>query len=144
MVKLLQSYRVDLVVMAGFGTVVPHIVDAFPDLRDGMIAAIRAAGIPDDVGLAVADHHDHALAGARFLVDEKHHRGADAHRHTSFREIRSMLERAPLEAAVRDRAVAIFTLLAQAEGKVHGMAAEQVSFHELGEWDSIANIVGAA
>lgn len=31
LVKLLQAYRVDLVVMAGFGTVVPRIVDAFPD-----------------------------------------------------------------------------------------------------------------
>lgn len=31
LVKLLQAYRVDLVVMAGFGTVVPGIVEAFPD-----------------------------------------------------------------------------------------------------------------
>jgi phosphoribosylglycinamide formyltransferase 1 len=31
LVKALQAHAVDLVVMAGFGTVVPHIVDAFPD-----------------------------------------------------------------------------------------------------------------
>lgn len=31
LVKVLQMYQVDLVVMAGFGTVVPRIVDAFPD-----------------------------------------------------------------------------------------------------------------
>lgn len=55
-----------------------------------------------------------------------------------------MLERAPLETAVRNHAIAIFTLLAQAEAKVHGVVPEQVSFHELGEWDSIADIVGAA
>jgi phosphoribosylglycinamide formyltransferase-1 len=30
LVKVLQSHEVDLVVMAGFGTVVPGIVDAFP------------------------------------------------------------------------------------------------------------------
>jgi phosphoribosylglycinamide formyltransferase 1 len=30
LVKVLQAHRVDLVVMAGFGTVVPRIVDAFP------------------------------------------------------------------------------------------------------------------
>lgn len=123
---------------------IASVLDAFPDLRDGLIAAIRAAGLPGDIGLAVVDHHDHALTGARFLVDEKHHRGAEHHRHTSFGDIRSMLERAPLDAAVRARAIAIFSLLAQAEGKVHGVAPEQVSFHELGEWDSIADIVGAA
>jgi phosphoribosylglycinamide formyltransferase 1 len=31
LVKLLQAQAIDLVVMAGFGTVVPRIVDAFPD-----------------------------------------------------------------------------------------------------------------
>lgn len=31
LVKVLQAHRTDLVVMAGFGTVVPRIVDAFPD-----------------------------------------------------------------------------------------------------------------
>jgi phosphoribosylglycinamide formyltransferase-1 len=31
LVKLLASYGVDVVVMAGFGTVVPRIVDAFPN-----------------------------------------------------------------------------------------------------------------
>jgi phosphoribosylglycinamide formyltransferase 1 len=31
LVKALQAHDPDLVVMAGFGTVVPHIVDAFPD-----------------------------------------------------------------------------------------------------------------
>ncbi len=123
---------------------IASVLDAFPDLRDGMLAAIRDAGLPGDIGLALVDHRDHALAGARFQVDEKNHRGAEHHRHTSFSQIRSMIERAPLDAAVRDRAIAIFTLLAQAEAKVHGATAEEVSFHELGEWDSIADIVGAA
>jgi phosphoribosylglycinamide formyltransferase 1 len=31
LVKVLQAHAVDLVVMAGFGTVVPRIVDAFPE-----------------------------------------------------------------------------------------------------------------
>lgn len=119
-------------------------LDAFPELRDGMLAAIAAAGLPPDIALSLDDHRDHALTGARFRVDEGAHRGAEQHRHTAFREIRERLQRAALDPVTRDHAIAIFTLLAEVEGEVHGKPAEEVSFHELGEWDSIADIVGAA
>ena len=139
------------------------ILDAFPDLRDGMISAIRDAGLPDGVSLHVQPHADHALTGLRFLVDEshqhrhdghghhvdqnhadEHHVHAHVHRHTKFRDIRKMLESAPLEADVRTHAIGIFSRVADAESRVHGVPIEEISFHELGEWDSIADIVGAA
>jgi len=120
------------------------VLDAFPDLRDGMIAAIRASGLPADIGLRVNEHADHALTGLRFKVEEAHHLHAPEHKHTPFREIRSMLERAPLDTNVRAHSIGIFTRVAEAEGKVHGLSTDEVSFHELGEWDSIADIVGAA
>jgi len=119
------------------------VLDAFPDLRDGMLNAIRASGLPDDVGLSVRPHADHALTGLRFLVDESHQHG-HGHKHTKFREIRKMLESAPLDADLRTHAIGIFSRVAEAEGRVHGLPVEEVSFHELGEWDSIADIVGAA
>ena len=61
-----------------------------------------------------------------------------------FREIRARLQASPLAPSVRERAIHIFSLLAEVEGKVHGVPAEKVSFHELGGWDSIADMVGAA
>ena len=120
------------------------VLDAFPDLRDGMLDSIHAAGLPADIGLAVSEHADHALTGLRFLVDEKRHRNAPEHSHTRFSDIRKNLEQAPLDNAVKAIAIGIFTRVAQAEAKVHGLSVETVSFHELGEWDSIADIVGAA
>ena len=120
------------------------VLDAFPDLRDGMVDAIRAAGLPADIGLSVEAFADHALTGLRFIVDEGHHRHAHDHSHTKFRDIRKMLEASPLEPRVKAHAVGIFSRVAEAEGKVHGLPVEEIGFHELGEWDSIADIVGAA
>ena len=120
------------------------VLDAFPDLRDGMLDAIRTAGLPADIGLAVSEHADHALTGVRFVVDESRHRDAPVHSHTRFSDIRRNLEEAALDSAVKAIAIGIFTRVAQAEAKVHGLSVETVSFHELGEWDSIADIVGAA
>jgi uncharacterized protein (TIGR00299 family) protein len=120
------------------------VLDAFPDLRDGTLEAIQAAGLPADVQLSVREHTDHALTGLRFIVDEKQRLNAPGHNHTPFSDIRSMLAAAPLETSVKSTATGIFTRVAEAEAKVHGRSVDTVSFHELGEWDSVADIVGAA
>jgi hypothetical protein len=69
---------------------------------------------------------------------------AHHHPHMPFADIRAHLQASALTPAVRAHAIGIFSLLAEAEAKVHGKTIDTVSFHELGEWDSIADIVGAA
>jgi pyridinium-3,5-bisthiocarboxylic acid mononucleotide nickel chelatase len=73
--------------------------------------------------------------------------GSDAvprHAHANWREIRAELEAMQLAAEIKRHAIAIFTLLADAEARVHGVAPDAVEFHEVGAWDSIADVVGAA
>jgi len=55
-----------------------------------------------------------------------------------------MLEQSALAASVRCRALALLELLATAESQVHGVALDDVHFHEVADWDSIADIVAAA
>lgn len=84
------------------------------------------------------DHHHHAQP-AHLDHAPDHHHG-----HRPFSEIRAGLEASSLDPGVRAHAIALFTLLAGAEAQVHGATTDTVSFHELGEWDSIADIVAAA
>lgn len=76
--------------------------------------------------------HDHA--------DEHKH----AHEHRDYAEIRRLLRRSGLDAKTKKLAEEIFERIAVAEAALHGMTVDKVAFHEVGAWDSIADIVGAA
>ncbi|MFC6066128.1 nickel pincer cofactor biosynthesis protein LarC [Streptomyces ochraceiscleroticus] len=67
---------------------------------------------------------------------------AEDHPHRTWRSIRVRIEEAGLPAPVADRALAAFGRLAAAEARVHGVPVEEVHFHEVGAWDSIADVVG--
>ena len=62
----------------------------------------------------------------------------------SWAEVRGLIEAAGLDVAVRDRALDTFARLARAEAAAHGVAPEDVHFHEVGALDAIADIVGVA
>src|SRR3989442_84159 len=67
----------------------------------------------------------------------------EAHRHhRSLRDILEILERSPLGASVKERASRIFTGLADAEARVHGMERETVRFHDVGAVDAIIDVTG--
>jgi uncharacterized protein (TIGR00299 family) protein len=71
-----------------------------------------------------------------------HGHGHGHHPHRGLREIEDLLGRSGLEARIRDRCLAMFRRLAEAEAAVHGTRLEEVHFHEVGAVDSIVDIVG--
>ena len=69
---------------------------------------------------------------------------AKSHSHRTFGDIKKILDASDLKASVKARALAIFGVIAAAEGKVHQRSADEVTFHEVGAIDSIVDIVGCA
>ncbi len=68
----------------------------------------------------------------------------DHHSHRHYAGIDTMIAESGLADGTKDRARRIFRRLAEAEALVHGVAIEQVHFHEVGAVDSIVDIVGIA
>ncbi len=116
------------------------LLDAFPELFAELEAALAATEIVRLASIHIEPHDDHALTGSRFEVRTTD----EAHPHRLFSEIRTFLDDLALDSGVRDRSIAIFGLLAEAEGRVHGVAPDAVTFHEVGAWDSITDVVTAA
>jgi uncharacterized protein (TIGR00299 family) protein len=63
--------------------------------------------------------------------------------HRTWADVRGLIDAADLAAPVRTLASQVFERLAAAEAHVHGVAPEEIHFHEVGAHDAIGDIVGA-
>ncbi len=118
---------------------------------DMLCGALVAAGVPLEVLQAGVDR---VVPGAvRWTAETVSRGGVRATKVTpaaddreaperSWATIRTLLERADLPAVVADPAIRIFTRLAEAEARVHGVPVADVTFHEVGGVDAIADVVG--
>jgi len=117
-----------------------------------LLAAVLDLGVPlevierplDQLGLAgryrlqVQERKSAGLRGLHVLVEPLESEPA----HRSWATIAAELQQAPWPDALRQRVLAVFGLLAEAEASVHGIAPEQVHFHEVGAIDALVDVVG--
>ncbi|MEU7856629.1 nickel pincer cofactor biosynthesis protein LarC [Nonomuraea sp. NPDC049141] len=101
------------------------------------VRAAVAAVIPDEVRLTPRQVTRAGMRATHVRVESTDH-----HPHRTWAEIRDLIGRATLPEQVRGDALAVFERLARAEARVHGVPVEDVHFHEVGAWDSIADVVG--
>lgn len=62
------------------------------------------------------------------------------HSHSDLPKIRQIIGKLPIPATVKLDVLAVYSLIAEAESRVHGMPVEQVHFHEVGAMDAVADI----
>ncbi|WP_117000994.1 nickel pincer cofactor biosynthesis protein LarC [Desertimonas flava] len=110
----------------------------FERVQRGGVAATWANVVVDHVG------HDHRHDTQDHGHDHTHDHDHGDHPHRPASTIRKLLEASDLPGPVRDTARRVFAVLAEAEGAVHGIAPDDVEFHEVGAVDAIVDVVGIA
>jgi len=115
---------------------------------DGPPAGVAVADLGQDEaghghGHDAGHGHGHGQGESGEGAGQAHEAGGGRHTRT-WAEVRELVEGAGLDGAVRDRALDTFARLARAEASAHGVAPEDVHFHEVGALDAIADIVGVA
>jgi uncharacterized protein (TIGR00299 family) protein len=120
----------------GFGSPSERGMRALPD--QGPASPEHSHHHDEEYGDAGA--HGEAQSSAHASV----HGSSSAHAHRPYRLIRDRLGGAAFSARAKRIALDAFRLLAEAEAHVHGVAPEEVEFHEVGSDDAIADITGVA
>jgi hypothetical protein len=128
-------------------------LDCFSGISGDMIlGALLDAGLDfkclerDLAGLALDDYElytekviKQGITGTKLQV-----LSLEGHVHRHLGDIREIIGKSDLPQVVKDNSIKVFTRLAEAEAKIHGVSVEEVHFHEVGAVDAIVDIVGAA
>ena len=95
-------------------------------------------------------HHDHDH-DHEHEHDHEHHHGHEHdhehehhhhHAHSSVADIVRAIDSLPVSAAVKENAKAVYSVIAEAESRVHGHPVSEIHFHEVGSLDAVADVVG--
>jgi len=117
-----------------------------------LLAALLDLGVPQSVieqplqalgfeGLYRLQLQERRSAGLRGLhLEVEILEQQPAHRHWG--ALQQLLLQARWPAPLQQKVMAVFGLLAEAEAAVHGIAPEQVHFHEVGAIDALVDVVG--
>jgi pyridinium-3,5-bisthiocarboxylic acid mononucleotide nickel chelatase len=118
---------------------------------DMLLGALVGAGVPLEVMQDAVDAIAPEPVNLRveqvtrngFAATRCHVQARESRQHRSWRDIRHMLNSSALAPEVRALAFRVFQRLAEAEAAVHGSDPRDVTFHEVGALDAIADVVGA-
>jgi uncharacterized protein (TIGR00299 family) protein len=119
---------------------------------DMLLGALIGAGVPVEVLRAAVNAvspEPVTLQAERatrngFAATRCHVHVGDSVTERRWADIRLLLENAALDPVVLEVALEVFGRIAEAEARVHGVAVDDVHFHEVGALDSIADVVGVA
>jgi uncharacterized protein (TIGR00299 family) protein len=113
------------------------MLDALPDFADAVLEA-TAAVLPR-LNASLSRVSKAGIAARCFAVPDQDHRATPIH----YSDMDGILAGADLPEAARAHSRAILRLLAEAEAAVHDVPLANVHFHEIADWDTLADLVAA-
>jgi pyridinium-3,5-bisthiocarboxylic acid mononucleotide nickel chelatase len=124
------------------------VLDTWPELEPTLDEAVSACGLPEGWGAVHSRRVNGGIEGRHFDVvrpshdhcSEHHHHAQDSGR---YRDIARRIDAMDISSQARAVAQDIYLRLAECEARVHGIDLQDVHFHELADWDSVVDIVGA-
>lgn len=128
---------------------VAALLDALPDLRARVFADLAAVTPPHVGAPALTAGLSGGLAVLRFGLAPAATAGGEdaeggAHDHgTRYVDLVRTIDAAQLQPGTATHARAILARVADAESRLHGVALDEVHFHELADWDSLLDVVAA-
>lgn len=119
------------------------LLELHPD-KDDFLRRMNAA-LGGKAVLTAAPDSKCGLRGTHVTVlingDEEGEKTHHHHEHTSITEIMAFIDSVPLDEAIRVNAKKVYSIIAEAESRVHGHPMENVHFHEVGSLDALADVL---
>ena len=106
--------------------------------RDRVGAALASLAV-ERIELTLQEVRRHGFRAAHVRVE-----APESGVRRALADVLRIIDAAPLPSPVADFADGVFRRLAEAEAEVHGVAVEEVHFHEVGALDAIADVVGCS
>jgi uncharacterized protein (TIGR00299 family) protein len=117
---------------------------------DDFLRRLNGAGIPG-VTVTAEPSVKCGIKGTRIKVgingqqedpDSGHHRHEHEHHHNDYHNIEHLIGHLNITDTVKKNVLEVYRLIAEAESHVHGIPANRIHFHEVGEMDAVADIIG--
>lgn len=119
------------------------LLELHPD-KDDFLSRMNAA-LGGKAVLTAAPDSKCGIIGTHVTVlingDEEGEKTHHHHEHTSITEIMAFIDSVPLDEAIRENAKKVYSIIAEAESRVHGHPMENVHFHEVGSLDALTDVL---
>ncbi len=119
---------------------VAALLDAGADIKK-LDNALNSLNLNNEFSYKISKVYINSIQATDFnvILNENHHK--EHHHHRNLNDIIKIINSADITENAKKLAIKIFTIVAEAEAKVHAKDINDVHFHEVGAIDSIIDII---